>query len=449
MFPNPQDAFPLPPRPSFERYKKLAKELAKACKSGRAEAIPKWSEVWLEALAKLSGAKSTRDVSVRVQRWIDEIAEFATRKMQSREPAARNCALADAQFVIARSHGFASWPKFSKHLEASYAKSSNVARFETAADAIVGGDVRTLARLLREDPKLVRTTSTREHGATLLHYVSANGVENYRQRTPKNIVKITQMLLNAGAEVDAVADVYGGGCTTLGLAATSAHPRKAGVQNALLKALVDHGAQLEVRDIGGNRQSAVMACLANGCPEAALYLADRGARLELEGAAGVGRVEAVKKFFDDGGKAKAGASRDQINSAFRYACLYGQTEAAEFLLDHGAEIGSQDRDGQTGLHYAVVGGKLETIQMLSKHNPPLEAQNMYGGTVLGQAAWSAAHGGDTENYIAILEALIAAGAKLPERHVVVNARVDAWLAKHGSIVEPSWYWYGEKPRTRR
>jgi hypothetical protein len=69
--------------------------------------------------------------------------------------------------------------------------------------------------------------------------------------------------------------------------------------------------------------------------------------------------------------------------------------------------------------------------------------------VLGQAAWSSAHGGDTENYIAILEALIAAGAKLPERHVVVNARVDAWLAKHGSIVEPSWYWYGEKPRTRR
>ena len=32
MFPNPQDALPLPPQPSIERYKKIAKELVKACK---------------------------------------------------------------------------------------------------------------------------------------------------------------------------------------------------------------------------------------------------------------------------------------------------------------------------------------------------------------------------------------------------------------------------------
>jgi hypothetical protein len=33
MFPNPQDALPLPQRPSLERYKKIAKALAKACSS--------------------------------------------------------------------------------------------------------------------------------------------------------------------------------------------------------------------------------------------------------------------------------------------------------------------------------------------------------------------------------------------------------------------------------
>jgi hypothetical protein len=43
-----------------------------------------------------------------------------------------------------------------------------------------------------------------------LHYCSANGVEGYRQKTPKNIVEITRILLEAGAEVDARADVYGG-----------------------------------------------------------------------------------------------------------------------------------------------------------------------------------------------------------------------------------------------
>ena len=33
MFPNPQDALPLPQRPDIERYRKLAKELVKACRS--------------------------------------------------------------------------------------------------------------------------------------------------------------------------------------------------------------------------------------------------------------------------------------------------------------------------------------------------------------------------------------------------------------------------------
>src|SRR2546422_201931 len=61
-----------------------------------------------------------------------------------------------------------------------------------AADAIVNGDAGKLKRLLRENPTLVRARSTREHGATLLHYTSANGVEGYRQKTPKNIVEITK-----------------------------------------------------------------------------------------------------------------------------------------------------------------------------------------------------------------------------------------------------------------
>jgi hypothetical protein len=64
---------------------------------------------------------------------------------------------------------------------------------------------------------------------------------------------------------------------------------------------------------------------------------------------------------------------------------------------------------------------------------------------LGQATWSAAHGGDPDVYIEILDALVNAGAKIPERHVPVTPRVDAWLAAHGSVAEPSWHWYGEEP----
>jgi hypothetical protein len=69
--------------------------------------------------------------------------------------------------------------------------------------------------------------------------------------------------------------------------------------------------------------------------------------------------------------------------------------------------------------------------------------------VLEQALWSASHGGDPEVYIAVFEALTSAGAKLPERHVPVNARVDAWLEKRRSHAERDWHWHGERPRSRK
>jgi hypothetical protein len=445
MFPNSQDTLPLPLRPSAERYKKLAKELVKACNSAESDAIRHWSEEWVEALVKLSGLRIARELPVHIQNWIDEVEEFAKRKLLGSKPAARRCALADAQFVIARSHGFESWPKFAKQLEALARKNSSVSRFEAAADAIVGGDVATLKRLLREEPELIRARSTREHRATLLHYVSANGVEGYRQKTPKNIVAITEILLNTGAEIDATAEVYGARCTTLGLVATSVHPERAGVQVALLQTLLDRGANLERPSIAGNPQSLVIACLANGRPEAAEFLASRGAHLDLAGAVALGRLDVVKSFFDEDGSLKRNATKEQLQEGFRFACGYGRDEEVEFLLAKGVDLAAQSGDGQTGLHWAVIGGHRETVKLLLRHNAPLEVKNMYGGTVVDQALWSAAHGGDADVYIAILEALVDAGAKIPERHVPVNPRLNGWLAQHGGHTDPSGYWYGEKP----
>ena len=393
MFPSPQDALPLPRRPNLERYKRLAMDLVQ----------------------KSDGKRR----------------------------------LADAQLEIARSHGFTSWARFAKHLSGLTNKNSRIARFECAADAIVKGDIRKLKRLLREDPRLVHKRSTREHAATLLHYVSANGVEGYRQKTPANIVEITELLLRAGAEVDAEADVYGGGATTLGLVATSAHPFRAGVQNPLMQLLLDHGAEIDHKTSAGNRQSSVRGALANGRGEAAAYLAERGARLNLETAAGVGRLDVVKSFFSKRGTRKTAPARKRLQSAFRYACSYGQKDVVEFLLRQRADLADGGGDGQTPLHCAVINGQLEMVKLLLKYNPPLESRNIYGGTVLGQTTWSAAHGGDPKLYAEIIETLIAAGAEVPPRHVPVNKPIDDLLRRYGSEPEPMWYWYGEKPRRKK
>jgi ankyrin repeat protein len=377
-----------------------------------------------------------------MDRRIDEVEEFVARKLGG---ANTSCRLTEAQFVIAVSHGFQSWPKFAKHVAGLSNETSSVARFEAAVDAIVNGNLKTLKRLLREDPKLIRARSTREHHATLLHYVSANGVEGYRQKTPRNAVKIAETLLEAGADVDAEAEVYGGGATTLGLVGTSVHPFVAGVQNPLMQVLLDHGAEIDHPKSAGS-SNAVVGCLANGRGEAAIYLAERGARLSFEAAAGVGRLDVIEQAFNENGRVKPRVSRKELESAFLYACAWGRNNVVEFLLKKGISPKTHRGDGQTAMHWAAIGGQLETIKLLLKQKPPLELKNMYGGTVLGQTLWSAAHGGDPDVYSEIIETLIAAGAKLAQRHVPVNNQIDDLLRTYGSIPEPTWYWFGEKPR---
>ena len=169
MFPNAQDALPLPLRPNLERYKKLAKDLVKACKSVDTNAIGDWAEAWVTRLVKRSGIELGSKEPLAIRRWTEQLEEFAQRKLSNKNGP--YCRLADAQLVIARSHGFESWNKFTKHLDAVSLKSSLVAKFEAAADAICNGNVRILKRLLREEPQLIHARSTRSHKATLLHYV--------------------------------------------------------------------------------------------------------------------------------------------------------------------------------------------------------------------------------------------------------------------------------------
>jgi hypothetical protein len=169
--------------------------------------------------------------------------------------------VADAQLVVAREYGFDQWADMAEFAEA-VRRDGPVARFEAAVEAVVAGDVQSLRSILAEHPKLVRGRSTRRHHATLLHYVAANGVENERQKTPANAVEVAKLLLDAGAEVDALADMYDQKCTTMSMLVSSCHPEKAGLQVALAELLLDYGAALD--GPGSKWQSAVLTALMFG-----------------------------------------------------------------------------------------------------------------------------------------------------------------------------------------
>ena len=379
------DALPLPPHPHIDFYRKLAKDLLKDPAAFRA---------WAKQCAPA-----------------DQVE-----RLESRIRSTTIARLADAQFFIARAHGFASWPKFARHVEEMEHDGSADAQFEAAADAIVSGDLVTLRRLLDDRPDLIRQRSSRDHRSTLLHYVSANGIEDFRQRTPLNIVEITRLVLDAGAEVNAESDAYGGHSMTLGLVATSIHPEAAGVQIDLMELLIARGAIIE--RVPGE---AVRGCLANGRPLAARFLAERGAYLDFENAAGTGRLDRVKELV-------ATTADDELGKGFVWACAYGHNDVVSFLLDYGVDPAAGADIDMTGLHLAAHEGHLDTVKLLLARNAPLEAKNIYGGTVLGQTLWSVIHH-PMPSHREIVETLLAAGAKVEDDWFTGNRSIDELLLR--------------------
>jgi len=323
-----------------------------------------------------------------------------------------------ARAAIARWYHFENWATLSKWVAAFDRPDSLVAPFEHASDALAYGDIDTLDRLLRENSGLIREQSMRGHRATLLIYVGANGVEGYRQKTPRNAVTIAELLLDAGAEIDYVGKMYRG-TTTLGLVATSVWPVITGVQEPLMQVLLDRGASI-ARAVAPDYTDGlvVSACLANGRPGAAEFLARRGAELDIEGAAGVGDLDQVKRCLgDDAPRGKP--TKKQMHRAFNWACGYGRTKMVEFLLRNGISV-CDGEEGETALDHAAYGGHAGVVRLLLARGADVNIKDTsYEATPLGWAIYGFTHP--------------SPDATRARPHEVVELLVGA-----GAAVEPEW-----------
>jgi hypothetical protein len=316
-------------------------------------------------------AAGERDAAWRV-RW--EHPRFRDRPITEVEAA--SLGLPDAELVVAREQGFGTWEDLLSFSDRSD-RDQSLARFERAVDAVVSGDVVTLRALLREDPSLVHARSARRHHATLLHYLGANGVEGYRQKTPPNAVEIMTILLEAGAAVDAVADLYDTQCATMGLLVSSTPPHEAGLQAALAETLLDHGAAA-----GG----AVMTALAFGYLDTARVMAARGVAPDtLPAAAGLGRL-------DDATRLLPTADPLARQTALALAAQHGHTAVVRLLLDAGEDPNRYNPDGYHGhstpLHQAIAAGRDEVVRLLVARGARLDlADRVYSGTPLDWAIY--------------------------------------------------------------
>lgn len=333
--------------------------------------------------------------------------------------------LQDAEDAILNWYHFKSWQDAENYIQSVREQPA----FEQAVEAIIAGDTKTLSSLLQKNPELVHARSVRWHRATLLTYVGANGVEDFRQKTPPNAVEVCKILLDAGADVNATAEMYGGGATTFGLVATSIWPAKTSVLIPLLELLLSAGAS-----IGTDERRAVVGCLANGRPEAADALVRFGASLDLEGAAGVGRLDEVKTYFNNDGSLKDASLKEQMEKGFIWACEFGHTAVVKFLLDAGIHPDMQV-DGMAGMHWAVLGAHLDMVELLINRGANLENENRFGGTVLEAALWAMIHSDPVyrwpnygTDYPTVIETILKAGAK-------VRAGVLDWLNNTDELPE--------------
>jgi ankyrin repeat protein len=273
----------------------------------------------------------------------------------------------DAKLVIAVEHGFEIWSDLERYVEA-LRDDETTSRFETAVVFVIHGDANRLRSMLHDHPELVQQRSARCHRATLLHYLAANGIEQGRQKTPENAVEIATLLLDAGADVNAVATMYDEECTTLNMLVSSCHPANAGLQIPLAETLLDHGAAIV--EPGSPRPSAIVTALAFGYLDTAKAIARRFPHHdELAASAGLGRIDEVMRLWPD-------ADANQRHVALALAAQHGHSDVVKLLVDNGEDPNRFNPKGYHGhstpLHQAALGGHEAVVRLLVEQGARLD-----------------------------------------------------------------------------
>lgn len=121
-----------------------------------------------------------------------------------------------------------------------------------------------------------------------------------------------------------------------------------------------------------------------------------------------------------------------LAEAFTCACFNGCAAAVGYFLAKGLDPSGGAGTGLNAVHWAANRGQLAVVELLVRHRAPLETRNMYGGTVLDCAVWSALNE-PKPDHVRVIEVLLEAGADVRAvRFPTGDQRVDEVLGRHGA-----------------
>jgi len=372
----------LPAQPSLLQLKHQAKDLLKEFRAGRQEALARFREN--RALGNESGAIALSDaqmviareygfaswpklkqhvellngVETRIARLQSEFssgdsqtrlrvleAAHAKERFEYYDPNAGSLSYADARLLVANQEGYAYWNKFDSFLHLDPAVQSVISAVRT-------GGLAELREILRSDPTSANPKWV--YGFTPPKPIPNDSIplfcisEGIWRRTNQqgNGYELTRMLIAAGADFEA----EGGIPLTAAISFDAIH---------VVEALLDSGALPNGVDQDGVPMAYAMHF---GFTPIAELLAERGAQLDLRFAAGSGRLELVKGWFNTDGSLKPGAGgladpygleaklqgespfrcqrtqQNILSQALYFACVHNKLDVADFLLSRGANI---------------------------------------------------------------------------------------------------------------
>ncbi|HLK22546.1 MAG TPA: ankyrin repeat domain-containing protein [Bryobacteraceae bacterium] len=363
---------------------------------------------------------------------LEQIREWHPRFANSTDAEILDAAFTedDARLVYAREHGLETWDELENRVKAVAAR-KDAEPFLAAFEALQSADAPKLNALLAAHPALARERGT--NGNILL-----NLAVSLRAAAKNSPMASIEALIQAGADVNEPNDR---GWTPLHAAAYSNQSDTASV-------LIRNGAALDA-EAHGSGGTPLIAALFWGHREVADLIASHGiAPNNLRAAAGLGNLDLLESLFRDERTLlpEAGAARgfyrphsgfpdwqpsndsqEILDEALVWASKSGRvgvldrllraganihadpyrgtpllwaascnrTEAAAWLLDHGANVnqkatfgGLTHGQGITALHMAAQNGHLPMVQLLVKRGAdPSLKDDLYHATAEGSAKY--------------------------------------------------------------
>ena len=207
-------------------------------------------------------------------------------------------------------------------------------------------------------------------------------------------------------------------------------------REAVVKLLLEKGAELETRDTE-YCQTPLSWAVRYGHGAVVELLLEKGAELEtrdtrygqtpLSWAAEKGHEAVVKLLLEKGAELE---TRDNYGQTpLLWAAEKGHEAVVELLLEKGAELETKSEYGQTPLSWAVRYGQEAVVELLLEKGAELETRDNYGQTPL---SWAVRYGHE-----AVVELLLEKGAELETRDTEYGQTPLLWAIeyRHEAVVK--------------